>query len=157
MAVFDQQMRKRGVKTGRFDKGIDKENTKELKNIVKKYEWPTISMVGKKASFNAWLLVQHADLDINFQKRVLKLMNDVFKKNPKDVEKRNIAYLTDRVLVREKKKQMYGTQFYRKGNKLVPRPIVDMKDLDKRRNAINPEPFSTYKKQMETRNKKLDK
>lgn len=42
-----------------------------MKKIVKKHGWPGISLVGKKASVGAWLLAQHADRDLRFQKNVL--------------------------------------------------------------------------------------
>mgnify|MGYP001595563003 CR=1 FL=1 len=66
-------MRKYFDKTGIWDHATDKKNTTELKKIIKKYGWPTIPLVGKRASFCAWLLVQHADHHRQFQKIELKL------------------------------------------------------------------------------------
>lgn len=62
-------MRKKAIKTGIWDKKIDKKNTLKIKKIIERYDWPTINLVGKKASKNAWLLVQHADHDVKFQKK----------------------------------------------------------------------------------------
>ena len=45
----------------------------------------------------------------------------------------DVAYLTDRVLVNEEKKQLYGTQFWMVGGKMVPRPIEDEAGLAARR------------------------
>ena len=53
---------------------IDIENTKELKKLLKIYKWFTISAFGLKADNEAWLLVQHADTNLNFQKSILKLL-----------------------------------------------------------------------------------
>jgi hypothetical protein len=80
MVEIDQKMRKKAMKTGILNKKIDKKNTLKMKKIIKQYGWPTISMVGEKASKNAWLLVQHADHDVEFQKKCLKLMGSIYKK-----------------------------------------------------------------------------
>src|SRR5262245_47910462 len=46
---------------------IDRENTARLKQIIDRIGWPTISRVGAQASSAAWLLVQHADAEPEFQ------------------------------------------------------------------------------------------
>jgi hypothetical protein len=149
MAVIDQRMRKRAIKNSLWDKKIDKHNTKILKKIVKKYGWPTINLVGKKASFNSWLLTQHADHDLRFQKKALQLIKRSFEENPKNIDKKNIAFLTDRILVHEKKNQLFGTQFHvNKNGRLSPRPIKDNKNLDRRRGKYDLPPFRQYEKAM---------
>ena len=67
---IDQTMRKRFV-AGKvnWDKRIDERNTDWLKKVIARHGWPTISMVGKRASHDAWLLAQHADHDLKFQKK----------------------------------------------------------------------------------------
>lgn len=147
MAVIDQKMRKKAMKTGIWDKKIDKKNTLKIKKIIERYDWPTINLVGKKASRNAWLLVQHADHDVKFQKKCLKLMEDIYKVNPNFINETNIAYLRDRILVNEGKKQLFGTQFYtNKKGIFGVRSIRDIKNLDKRRKEYGLPPFSEYKK-----------
>lgn len=145
MAREDQRMRKLAYKTGKWDTGIDKKNTKRIKQIIKKYGWPIIFLVGKKASNYVWLLVQHADHDVAFQKKCLRLIEKVYKDNQKSVNPANIAYLTDRVLVNEGRKQIFGTQFYRNRNgKFIPKPIRDIRNLDKRRAKYGLNPFKNY-------------
>lgn len=147
MAVIDQKIRRKAMKTGIWDKKIDKKNTLEMREIIKKYGWPIINLVGKKASKNAWLLVQHADHDVKFQKKCLKLMEDIYKRNSNFINKTNIAYLRDRILVNEGKKQLFGTQFYtNKKGIFGVRPIKDIKNLDKKRKKYGLPPFSEYKK-----------
>lgn len=125
-----------------FNPGVYKDNLEKLKEIVEKIGWPTISKVGKKSSRAAWLITQHADLDVEFQERCLQLMLDT---EPNDVDLENIAYLTDRVAVNKGEKQMYGTQFFiNEARDLIPRPIKDRKGLDARRNKMGLEPFETY-------------
>lgn len=158
MADNDQRVRKEMQKSGVWSNKIDKENTKELKRIINAYGWPTVDLVGKKANKNAWLLVQHADHDIKFQKRCLVLMKKVFKNDGKNIDKTNIAFLTDRVLVNEGKKQLFGTQFYKtKEGKLISRPISDIKNLDRRRAQYDLPPFDEFLKLARKYNLKLKK
>lgn len=81
-----------------------------LKEIINRYGWPTHNLVGEQAANAAWLLAQHSDHFPSFQKRCLKLLKKAVMKN--QASKEDLAYLTDRVLVRRGKKQVYGTQFF---------------------------------------------
>jgi hypothetical protein len=71
-------------------------------------------------------------------------------KLPKDeVSRSNYAYLTDRVLLAEGKKQLYGTQFIFSNGKWRPRPIQDEANVDKRRAEIGLPPLAEYAKIIE--------
>jgi len=141
-------MRAQFRKCGEWDDKVDFCNTKVMRKVVAKYGWPTIDLVGKRASQDAWLLVQHADHDLIFQKRCLALIKKVYRLNPKFVYLRNIAYLTDRVLIHMGKKQLYGTQLRIQKGSFVPLPIKDRKNLDNRRRTMNLLPFKAYQKQI---------
>lgn len=126
---------------------IDKANLVQMKRITKDFGWPTASLVSKRASHMSWLLVQHADSDVKFQEYCLDLMKKSLKNN--EVSKKDIAYLSDRIAVNKGKPQIYGTQFYKnKKKQLVPRPITDIKNLEKRRKEADLESFETYKKKI---------
>lgn len=113
-----------------WDEKMDPRNTARMKEIVEKIGWPTISKVGKKASGDAWLLVQHADRDVEFQKHCLELMKQEF---ASEVDLKNIAYLEDRVRVNSGKPQLYGTQFrWTTDNKPI-QDIEDPESVDQRR------------------------
>lgn len=45
-----------------------------LKAIIDRHGWPGKSLVGEDGAQSAWLLVQHADVDLAFQERCLTLM-----------------------------------------------------------------------------------
>lgn len=153
MAKIDQKIRKSYLKNPSFSKQLEKidtSNLNKMKKIVKKFGWPTISLVGKQVSHFAWLLVQHADKDVDFQEYCLELMIKARESN--DVSKANIAFLTDRILVNRGKPQIYGTQFYEyKTGKLLPKTIRDMNELDKRRKKMDIENFETYKNKLKNR------
>lgn len=145
LAKSDQITRKRFRKSGEWNSKVDFDNTKIIKEIVAKYGWPTIRLVGKKASQFAWLLVQHADHNLAFQKRCLALIKKAYTQDPKSVDLKNIAYLTDRVLVHMGKKQLYGTQLRILKTGSVPLPIEDKKNLDARRQSMGLIPFYEYR------------
>lgn len=124
---------------------ILKINTEKMKAIVARHGWPTISLVSTKGSKNAWLIVQHADDDLRFQKECLRLILAAYKRNPKDIIPMQIAFLTDRIRVNEKKPQKFGTQFYtNKKGEFTYWPIRDIRNVDKRRAAYAIEPFAEY-------------
>jgi hypothetical protein len=121
----------------------DRKNTLMLRGIVETKGWPSISMVGQRASFNAWLLVQHADHDPAFQLRALRLMEPLVAKG--DVSKRNYAYLYDRVMLKLNGKQRFGTQVGGcDGDEYAPRPLEDKMRLDVLRAEHDLEPISEY-------------
>ncbi|QQS38521.1 hypothetical protein IPM62_04050 [Candidatus Woesebacteria bacterium] len=138
LAKIDQELRKKleseDSKT-LWDKinKVDRENTKRLKSIVADIGLPTISKVGKKASCNAWLLVQHSP-DLKFQKAYLKMML----KHKNDIALKNIAFLTDRILMYEGKRQIYGTQvsFDKKTNRWELYQVTDKKKLNRLRKEM---------------------
>jgi len=127
--------------------GIDRKNTARMKEIVAKHGWPGRSLVGVDGANAAWLLVQHADLDKPFQKQCLELMREAFKR--KEVSGSDLAYLTDRVLVGQKEKQLYGTQFSQVEGKWVPEPIQDEANVDKRRKEMGMLSMAEYTKLLE--------
>jgi len=145
MVKADQDMRKQAYesqKTADWDETIDERNTKRLKEILQEIGWPTVSKVGFIASNNAWLLAQHADHDPEFQKECLVLMREA---SDKEVIKKNLAYLEDRIAVNEGRPQRYGTQFHNNDKgELVPQPIDNPAVVDQLRQEIGMETFAEY-------------
>jgi hypothetical protein len=122
---------------------VDTKDRKRLQEIIDKHGWPGKALVGKEAAHAAWLIAQHADADLAFQKRCLKLM-EAAPRN--DVDRRDLAYRTDRILVAEKKKQRYGTQLLGQGGKFRPQPIEDEANVDRRRAEVGLPPLAEYLK-----------
>jgi uncharacterized protein DUF6624 len=83
-------------------------NSELIRKIVNEHGWPGRSLVGDDGAGAAWLVVQHQDMDLEFQQRCLALMREAFLVG--EVRPHDLAYLTDRVLTHEGKAQMYGTQ-----------------------------------------------
>ncbi len=155
MVRQDQKIRNGHKKGVRLSVAIEKKHVAELKCIIKKYGWPTISLVGKKASFGAWLLAQHADHDSRFQKTVLKLLQKI-NQETQDINPAHIAYLTDRLLIKRKKNQRFGTQFYfDKNGHLVLYSIEDKKRVHELRREYSLPPLSESIKAANEFNTKL--
>jgi len=158
MAKIDQEFRKKAMADPKnFEIGkelgrIDEENTKRCKEIIDEFGWPTFELVGEDAASDFWLLVQHADHDKEFQERCLELLRKAV--NDGQAFKKDLAYLEDRVLVGKGEEQKYGTQFFMKDFRFVPRPIADSENLEKRREEMGME---TFQKNQERMNKKTKK
>jgi len=120
----------------------DGENLPWLKEVVAEHGWPGASLVGADGAHAAWLLAQHADADPAFQRRCLDLMTAAVEAGEATV--RELAYLTDRVLLAEKQPQVYGTQVTRRDGQIVPLDLRDPDGLDARRSAVGLEPFAEY-------------
>ena len=140
-SAVDRAMRNEVIESGdmtHWNDEIDKQNTEYLEKIVDEDGWPTISKVGDEASQAAWLLVQHADHKPDFQAKCLELLKTL---PDTEVRAANIAYLEDRVRVAQGRPQLYGTQFYKEGDKFAPRQIEDEGRLEERRAAMGLETF----------------
>lgn len=124
---------------------LDRKHAERLKQIIKKVGWPGRRAVGKDAAHAAWLLVQHADHDLPFQKLGLEKLEAAVKEG--DAQAQEVAYLTDRVAVAEGRPQVYGTQFTG-GPDPQPRPIADEAHLDERREAVGLGTMEEYRQQM---------
>lgn len=130
--------------SGKLDLSMFERHAERLKEIIKKFGWPGETLVGREAADRAWLLVQHAEHDIEFQKAALKILRKAAREG--ETEKRQVAYLTDRVLVNTGRPQLFGTQFYT--NIFKPRPIKNRQYLNRRRRRYGLEPFEEYARQL---------
>lgn len=119
---------------------LDQQNTINLKSLLTTYSWFSISEFGSVADQNAWLLVQHADHDPNFQKSVLTTLERLYKVN--ETKPANYAYLFDRVAASwsdptRRTLQRYGTQGTCVGpGKWEPIPYEDPENIDARRASV---------------------
>jgi len=125
---------------------VDDENRLWLAEKIKQFGWPGKSLVGEQAAHAAWLLVQHADADPDFQERCLEQMKAA---GSGEVTPIDIAYLTDRVLVARGRPQVYGTQCEEVDGRFQPRACVDPDALDQRRKEVGLQPIKEYLQVME--------
>jgi len=123
----------------------DQANIKRLEEIIKQHGWPGKTLVGEDASASAFLIVQHAELKV--QQKYLPMLKRAASAGQAKPDE--VAMLEDRVLTREGKMQIYGTQLHagpETGGKLVLYPIQDEPNVDKRRASVGLGPIAEYVK-----------
>ena len=93
---------------------IDSLNQVEIRQILKEHGFPKKTEVGTSACEAAWIIIQHAPLDV--QKEYLPMLDRAATEG--NIQAALVAALHDRVDVREGRPQKYGTQ--RNSNGLCP-------------------------------------
>jgi hypothetical protein len=114
----------------------DRANQARVVEMLDTYGWPGWRLVGSDGAFAAWVIIQHADLDLALQKRGLELMGAAV--DAGDADPSDYAYLIDRVRVAEGQPQVYGTQWGSDdaGNPKPRTPIEDPSHVDIRRATV---------------------
>ena len=138
----DLALRSKLVKSGQLSEGyneemakLHKQNTKILNDIIDQIGYPTIDKVGKEGSEATWLIIQHSIGQPVFMKKCAKLLEEQVSDDR--ANKKNLAYLTDRIAVFENKPQLYGTQFdWDENGELSPKNFDDLIKVNLRRNSI---------------------
>ena len=113
---------------------IDRANTEVLKRFLAVHSWITISKFGAQADHDTWMLVQHADHDVVFQKEMLSKLKKLY--SQKETNPTHYAYLYDRVAMHEGRPQRYGTQMNLVNGELVLHDIEDKEQVDTYRSSV---------------------
>lgn len=122
-------------------KKVDAINQERLERIIAHCGWPKAEQLGKQALEAAFLVVQHATLE--FQRKYLSQIEADFKSGY--LPALNYAMLVDRILTRERKEQLYGTQSYiTKDGVKNYFPIEDSANLNARRIALGMLPIKDF-------------
>ncbi len=127
---------------------IDQRNTLAMKVLIGRSGFPLISSHGAQANRDGWLLVQHADQDVNFQRTILGILETALTQH--DTNPPDVAYLADRVMVNERfqsgqsPEQHFGTQGRVVDGCWVPWTILELPTVDARRTVYELEPLADY-------------
>ncbi len=125
------------------------------KTIIEKYGYPTIDKVGKETSHHFFTLVQHADADIDFQEKMLKVIKKETSKG--NITGKEFAFLSDRVRLAQGKSQLYGSQVtYDDVGNSVPKNLYKSVKVDSRRQKYGLEPLNVYLKMMTEMHKNMN-
>jgi hypothetical protein len=126
---------------------VDAQLTAQLKEIVAKDGWPTISRVGIEASNAAMLVLTHTR-DHAWQNSLLPQLEDLA--DAGKIDGSSLATVIDKQLVAEGQLQRYGTQFKYLGNgEMALYSVEDPAGLDARRAKVFLPPLAVEKQQME--------
>ncbi|NRQ39456.1 hypothetical protein HII36_47670 [Nonomuraea sp. NN258] len=149
MLKLDQEVRTLDAAQEDWDR-VEKANTDRMRQILDAHGWPGHELVGKDGAHAAWALIQHADRDLDLQRRGLALMRAAVQDD--DADPSDLAYLIDRVRVAEKKPQVYGTQWETDATGAWrPRtPIENEAQVDERRAAAGMKPLREYLKELQS-------
>ncbi|WP_313321244.1 DUF6624 domain-containing protein [Stenotrophomonas sp.] len=145
MARIDQDARSGEWSPQMIEKmlAVDAANLPQIRKIAAEHDGlPAVSQVGADGLSAAWLLVQHADRDVDFQRGVLERIMPLVGRG--EVSSREYALLTDRVLVNSNRPQRYGSQLLAVGGEWQPRPMEAPDQVDQRRAAVGEMPLADY-------------
>lgn len=121
---------------------VGNRHTDFLKNLLQNNSFPLIPECDIETFEAVFAMVQHSP-STEFQKVIL----DFWQKFPaENVPKKYVAYLIDRVRVREKHKQLYGTQVVRNNGMPALAPVEDPEGLEERRKEMGLESSEEYLK-----------
>jgi len=112
--------------------------------ILDSHGWVGKSRVGNTANQALWLVIQHAELPT--QEKYLPMLKESVVKG--ESEGWHQAFLEDRILMRSKKNQIYGSQatWDKTSGKMKIYPIDDVRNVNKRREKIGLESIEEYAK-----------
>jgi hypothetical protein len=122
----------------------DRINEEKVLHIIDTFGWLGKSKVGEMANQTLWLVIQHAEIDTQ-EKYLPKLVLSVKKK---ESDGWYLAFLEDRILMRQGEKQRYGTQAKKDKTSGITYiyPIEDSETVNKRRQAIGLNSIEEYAK-----------
>jgi len=127
---------------------FDRKHAGTLMTIIKNFGWPTREMVGLKAVQGAYIAVQHAEHDPEFQSNCLALIQQQVDQG--QLPGAFLALMTDRVALSRGDPQIYGTQMTMAPDELgvmqaVPSAAIwQSQQLDQRRSALGMPPHARF-------------
>lgn len=139
--ILEAEYRKENIDLKEKDKlevqisDTDEANQRELEHLLNQCGWPGM-LDKKRAAFSAFLIIQHAPLD--YQLKYFEMVKSANGRG--EISNEKFVWLVDRILVKQGKPQLYGTEFEYGSNKVAP--IMDPKNLNARRKKMGLLPIS---------------
>jgi hypothetical protein len=126
----------------------DRERTERLREILDEHGWPTHDLVGEDGSTAAWVIAQHSDLDVDFQREAFDLMEAAVADDQADASE--LAYLEDRIAANTGRPQRYGTQIGCVDGEPTPgTPLAEPDRVDELREDVGLAPLDDYYAELE--------
>lgn len=128
---------------------IEKDSAKlltqnKVKNLYKRFGYLGYDKVGEEGESDFWIVAQHADNDLAFQKEILSALEIETKNN--NADKAHYAMLEDRVAVNMNKAQRFGSQVkYNERGQAVPKiGLLDSANVEQLRHDYGLDSFKVY-------------
>ncbi|MBL7690713.1 MAG: hypothetical protein JNM41_03905 [Flavipsychrobacter sp.] len=142
-AIYERDQKTRKGDSAAFMSYIDSCNLVQIEPMIAKYGWIGKSLLGGGYNVVMFAVIQHAELPA--QKKYLPLLRQSVEEG--ESEPYDLAMLEDRILMREGKNQIYGSQVvFNKQGAPVFYPIDDEKHVNVRRQKVGLEPLEEYAK-----------
>lgn len=120
---------------------INKKNVDTIKIIISEIGFPLITLTSQKAYKAAVLVVLHSE-DFEFLNQSIKFLQNA---NPISIQRRDIAYMIDKIRLLQKLPQLYGTQYYIDKDGVIKYVDIEKpEELEKRRKEYDMESFEEY-------------
>ncbi len=123
---------------------IAKENGEKLDSLITLHGWPRQNFVGQAQTRAAALVLVYSNVEL--QKKYVQEIEKAVEYG--EIEGRYFAIITDKILVADGEKQLYGTQYlYNDSTELMEiAPIENEIDLDRRRIELGLDSMNVYLK-----------
>lgn len=112
----------------------DAANQQTLARLLSHCGWPG-TLDKKRAAFSAFLIIQHAPLE--YQLKYVEMVSTANGRG--EIPNDKFVWLIDRMLVKQGKPQLYGSEFEYGSNKVAP--ILDPQNLNARRKKMGLAPM----------------
>ena len=139
--AFQNEGRNPTEAEARAAKERDEATTKRLSEILDRYGFPGVKMVGLNATRNFIVMLVHSP-SVELMRRALPHVERASRH--KEIPPDDFAMLADDVLANEGKLQLYGTNFKFVGDKIAMLPTQDPARLDERRRKLGLPPIAEY-------------
>lgn len=142
--IFERDQKTRTVKdSAEYMKYIDSTNLIQIEKLLNEHGWLGRSVVGDTGNSAIFLVIQHSNLQTQLKYiPLLQKSVEIGGSRPS-----NLALMQDRILMRQGKKQIYGSQVVMNktgGQEFYP--IEDEKNVNLRRAKIGMQPLEEYAK-----------
>jgi len=117
-------------------------NTIKVRKILDEHGWLGADIIGVQGNTTLFLVIQHSDFET--QKEYLPMMREAVKKG--NAKGSDLAFLEDRVALRNGEKQIYGSQIAPgpETGEYIILPLMDPENVDKRRAEVGLGKFQDY-------------
>ena len=111
-------------------------NAARLRALIAEHGWPSEDIVGKDGAEAAWMIAQHAVGEPEFQRHVLKMLQDCAADGC--IPAWHAAYLEDRIAMHEGRPQRYGSQWMDdpRDGRLRPWTLADPEHVNELRASV---------------------
>lgn len=124
---------------------VERDNTERLGALLAACGWPRRSSEGPEAARRAWLVAQQGSENLPFQRQVVRQLELAVLDG--EASAIHLATASDRLAVKERQPQRYGTQLHQVDDCTWDYyPLDDLARVEARRKRLGLPPLASYKR-----------